>query len=71
MEIFNLDVDRLRQIREDLDVLYTEDEDCLGEGVGSPETWMQFAAEAPDIKYADVPDALSLEMYLNTNWVHM
>ena len=53
-------MDRLRQIREDLDVLYTEDEDYLGEGVGSPETWMQFAAEAPDIKYADVPDALSL-----------
>ena len=63
LEIFNLYVDRLFCIRGDLYKLYTEEEEALGEGICSLETWIQFAAEAPDINDAVVTDALSPAIY--------
>ena len=71
LDIFNSDVDSLRQIMEDLDVLYIEEEAALGDVIDSLETWMQFASEAPATNDAAVPDAFSLARYTNINWLHM
>ena len=67
LEMFNLDVDRLFQIRDYLDVLCTEEEEALGENVGSLEMLIQFSAEAPTINNAFVSDALTLLMDTNIN----
>ena len=42
----------------------------MGEGISSLETWIQFAAEAPDINDAVVPDSFSLAIDPSINWLH-
>ena len=42
----------------------------MGEGISSLETWIQFAAEAPDINDAVVPDSFSPAIDPSINWLH-
>ena len=42
----------------------------MGEGISSLETWIQFAAEAPDINDAVVPDYFPPAIDPSINWLH-
>ena len=42
----------------------------MGEGISSLETWIQFAAEAPDINDAVVPDSFPPAIDPSINWLH-
>jgi len=71
LEMINADVNGLRRIRNECEILYNEEEEALGDQIGAQDGWMLIAGMGPLFNDSSVPDDLAPSFDANVDWINV